>query len=94
MAELTQAQKEVCEEKVLKMLIPALNKHMTAKEGWNFLDTINPILSKSGSPWVYMLFGDGFGVVLAENLKRCGDATQKAEITHGSSIGWDTFKHT
>ena len=76
------------------MLIPALSKHLTAKEGWKFLDTINPILHKSGSPWAYMLFGDGLGVSLAEDLRRMGDDIRRAEAIYGSSIGWDedTFK--
>lgn len=90
---LTREQKDLHENKVLEMLIPALSKHLTAKEGWKFLDTVNPILYKSGSPWIYMIFGDGLAVTLAENMRRAGNAVRKAEKIHGSSMGWneDTF---
>ncbi len=92
--ELTRKQKDLHEKDVLEMLVPALSKHLTAREGWKFLDTINPILYKSGSPWAYMIFGDGLAVVLAESLRRAGSAIRKAEEVHGSSVGWDegTFK--
>jgi len=82
-------QKDLYEKEILEKLVPALNKHLTLKEGWKFLDTVNPILSKSGSPWVYMIFADGIAVVLAESLKRTADAIRKAEGVHGSSVGWD-----
>jgi len=91
---MTREEKDLHEKKVLEMLIPALSKHLTAREGWKFLDTVNSILFASGSPWVYMLFGDGMGVILADSLRIAGDAIRKAEGVHGSSIGWnqDTFK--
>ena len=86
MDKLTREQKDLHEKEVLELLIPALSKHLTVKEGWKFLDTVNPILYKSGSPWIYMLFGDGLAVTLAmRTLSKKINPTRQGSLPGPSS---------